>query len=270
MEQLSLPMDVEIMIPEHHLVRVVHRAVEELDMQILLPLYKGGGRSSFHPKMMLKVIVYAYTQKIYSSRSIAKALQENIYFMWLSGHQKPDFRTINRFRSDKMKDIIYEVFFSIVDLLKNKGLVRLEHYFLDGTKIEASANKYTFVWKKSTEKYDLKLDEKYRTIVAGIEQIANDDIHNEEIKDIDQAIEEDPITSEQIENTVKLLETRLELEPKNKTLKKLTKQLKSDLLPRKRKYEEQKASLQGRNSFSKTDKDATFMRMKEDHMLNGN
>ncbi|KIV49834.1 transposase, partial [Aneurinibacillus migulanus] len=97
--------------------------------------------------MMLKIILYAYTNRIYSSRQIAKQLGENIYFMWLSENQKPDFRTINRFRSERMKDVIYETFFSLVDLLRQEGLVKLEDYFLDGTKIEANANKYTFVWR---------------------------------------------------------------------------------------------------------------------------
>jgi transposase len=145
-------MDVEILIPKHHLCRIVDTAVEKMDMNLFLPLYPGGGRPPYHPKMMLKIILYAYTKRIYSSREMAKQLEENIYFMWLSGNQKPDFRTINRFRSERMKDVIYETFFSIVDLLHQEGLVKLEDYFLDGTKIEANANKYTFVWRKSTEK----------------------------------------------------------------------------------------------------------------------
>src|SRR5512137_1639548 len=73
------------LIPEQHLVRVVNDAVEELDLRVLLAQYKGGGTSSYHPKMLLKVLVYAYAEKIYTSRRIAKALRENIYFMWISG-----------------------------------------------------------------------------------------------------------------------------------------------------------------------------------------
>jgi transposase len=100
MEQMSLlPPSLEELIPEHHLVRVVNRVVEELDLAPLLAKYKGGGASSYHPKMMLKVIVYAYTQKIYSSRKMEKALWENIGFMWLSGGNRPDFHTLNNFRS---------------------------------------------------------------------------------------------------------------------------------------------------------------------------
>jgi transposase len=98
-----------------------------------------------------------YTQKLYSSRQIAKPVRENIPFMWLSAQQTTDFRTINRFRSKRMKEIIDEVFSSVLQLLIEEGYVKLEHYFLDGTKIEANANRYTFVWKKATEKHQAKL-----------------------------------------------------------------------------------------------------------------
>ncbi len=170
MDQLILPMDLELKVPPHHLARIVHEAVENLDEYILLQEYKGGGRRSYHPKMMLKILVFAYAEKIYSGRKIEKALQENIYFMWLSNHQKPDFRTINRFRSERMKPIIYDVFFSIIELLHHKGFITLEDYYLDGTKVEANANKYTFVWLKATKRYSEKLDEKFRKIVFDIER----------------------------------------------------------------------------------------------------
>lgn len=267
--QLVLPMDIEILIPDHHLCRIVDAAVEKIDPRLFLPLHPGGGRPPYPPKMMLKVILYAYTNRIYSSRQIAKQLGENIYFMWLSENQKPDFRTINRFRSERMKDVIYETFFSLVDLLRQEGLVKLEDYFLDGTKIEANANKYTFVWRKSTEKYDQKLDEKFRQIVTSIEEVTREDEQAEKETDFQEKWEETPITSEKIEETIKKVEKRLEQHPKNRTLKKAKRQLEKDLLPRKQKYEEQKVTFGERNSFSKTDPDATFMRMKEDHMKNG-
>jgi len=269
MDQLILPMDIEVLIPNQHLCRIVNLAVEKMNPHLLDQLYPGGGRPPFHPKMMLKVILYAYANRIYSSRQIAKQLEENIYFMWLSGHQKPDFRTINRFRSGRMKDVIYESFFAVVDLLKEEGLVKLEDYFLDGTKLEANANKYTFVWKGSTLKYDQKLDEKFHQIVLSIEEVARLDEEAEHEKDLQEKLGETPVTSEKIAETVKRIEERLGHEPKNKVLKKAKRQLENDLLPRKQKYEEQKKILGDRNSFSKTDQDATFMRMKDDHMKNG-
>nr|WP_307585097.1 transposase [Paenibacillus wynnii] len=107
---LCLSMDLEEDIPEHHLVRVVNAAVNRLDDSIFDAAYPGGGHDSYHPKMLTKVIIYAYTQRIYSSRQIAKAVRENIPFMWLAGRQCPDFRTINRFRSQRMKDVLETVF----------------------------------------------------------------------------------------------------------------------------------------------------------------
>lgn len=269
MNQLILPMDVEILIPTQHLSRIVHTAVEKMAPDILDQLYPGGGRPPFHPKMMLKVILYAYANRIYSSRQIAKQLTENIYFMWLSGNQTPDFRTINRFRSGRMKEIIYETFFAIVDLLHEEGLVKLEDYFLDGTKLEANANKYTFVWKGSTLKYDQKLDEKFRQIVLSIEEVSKQDEEAEFEKDFQEKLDEAPITSQKIAETVAKIEERLGHDSKNRVLKKAKRQLEKDLLPRKRKYEEQREILGDRNSFSRTDQDATFMRMKDDHMKNG-
>ena len=105
-----LPTNLNELIPEKHLVRVVNEVIDEMDLEPLMKQYKGGGTSSYHPRMMLKVLVYAYTQKEYSSRRIAKALRENINYMWLSGGNKPNFRTINRFRGVVMRKVMEEVF----------------------------------------------------------------------------------------------------------------------------------------------------------------
>src|SRR4030065_1817703 len=166
-----LPTDLEAQIPPKHLVRVVNAAIEKMDLRALLAQYKGGGTSSYHPKMMLKVLVYAYSQQLYSSRKIAKALRENIYFMWLSGNQQPDFRTINRFGSVVVKDVIEDIFTSVLELLIEEGYVKLGNYFLDGTKMEANANKYSWVWAKSTRRYKQKLQEKVKELIVQIEQV---------------------------------------------------------------------------------------------------
>ena len=143
MNQIALmPARYDEKIPADHLVRVVNESVEKIDLRSLLAQYPGGGRSSYHPQMMLKVLVYAYAERIYSSRRIAKALRENIYFMWISGESAPDFRTINDFRGSRMKGVIDEVFSAVLEHLVSAGHVKLEHYFLDGTKIEADANKH--------------------------------------------------------------------------------------------------------------------------------
>ena len=109
MDQLQLPLSFEDFIPENHLVRVVNTVVDSLELKPLYDRYKEGGCPAYHPRMMLKVMIYSFTQKNYSSRQIAKALRENVNYMWISGGNKPDFRTINRFRLD-MKDVIEDVF----------------------------------------------------------------------------------------------------------------------------------------------------------------
>ena len=106
---LLLPPRLDEMIPADHLVRVVNRVVEEMEISALIKQYKGGGTSAYHPRMMLKVLIYAYVERIYSSRGIAKALRENVNFMWLSGMNQPDHRTLNGFRGERMKGAIEEV-----------------------------------------------------------------------------------------------------------------------------------------------------------------
>jgi transposase len=164
---ILLPTNLDELIPPNHLVRVVNAFVEQMDLAPLLARYKGGGTSSYHPKMMLKVFIYAYTQKIFSSRRIAKALRESIPLMWLSGNNRPDFRTINRFRGELLKGIIEEVFLAVLSLLIDGGYVKLEDYFVDGTKVEANANRYSYVWAKSTQRYQKQLAEKVASPVGG-------------------------------------------------------------------------------------------------------
>lgn len=119
-----LPTDLEAQVSPRHLVRVVSTAIEKMDLSRLMAQYKGGGTSSFLPKILLKLLVNAYTQQLYSSRKIAKALRENIYFIWLSGSQQPDFRTINRFRSGVVKEVIEDIFTSVLELLIEGGYVK--------------------------------------------------------------------------------------------------------------------------------------------------
>ncbi len=269
MDQLCLPMDLEEDIPLNHLVRVVNEAVNKLDDAIFDAAYPGGGRDSYHPKMLTKVIIYAYTQRVYASRQIAKAVRENIMFMWIAGRQRPDFRTINRFRSERIKDVLEAVFTAVLQFLADENYVQLENYFVDGTKIEANANRYTFVWGKAVVKHKAKLQEKVQTLFATIEETEKQEEKTHGSGDLRELGEASQMTSEKLELAVKQLEARLQEKPKNKPLKKAVRTLRKDFLPRLQKYEAHEEVLGNRNSYSKTDKDATFMRMKEDHMRNG-
>mgnify|MGYP001168650846 FL=1 len=275
MEQPSLlPPSLEELIPEDHLVRVVNRVMDELDLEPVLNEYKGGGTSSYHPRMMLKVLVYAYTQRVNSSRQIAKGLRENVNFMWISGNNRPDFRTINRFRSSVMKDGIEVVFGEVLQYLIEGGYVTLENYFLDGTKIEANANKYKWVWAKSTAKYKARLQEKIQELLNNIEQENDAEQEAYGDKDLEEVGGDNKqggggIDSDALQKRIEHLNERLAGKMKDKQTTKAMRTLQEDCLPRQKKYEEQEKILAGRNSYAKTDHDATFMRMKEDAMLNG-
>lgn len=259
-----IPPSWDELIPAGHLVRVVSRAVEQIDLEPLLRKYKGGGTSSYHPRMMLKVLVYAYTQRIYASRQIAKALRENVNFMWLSGGNRPDFRTINGFRGEKMKGVIEEVFSSVLELLVEEGYVKLENYFVDGSKVEANANRHKVVWAKSRAKYQRRLREKVKELLEEIEAVneAENEAYGEE--DLEELGGGGEINAEKLEQKIGELNQRLKDKPDDKKLAKAVKKMEQDYLPRQKRYEEQERKLAGRSSYSKTDEDATFFRMKED------
>lgn len=176
-ELVLFPQDIGERIPESHPVRLLSRIVDSLDLSDLIKTYKAGGTTPYHPRMLLKVVFYAYMNNIYSCRKIEHSLQWDARYMWLSGRQYPSFSTINRFRSEHMKDCINHLFVQVVRLLVELGQVSLDVQYIDGTKIESAANKYTFVWKKSTEKNKAKLEEKIRNILSQIDEgIAQDNI----------------------------------------------------------------------------------------------
>ena len=170
-QSLLLPPSLDELIPLTHSVRVVNAIIDRLDVDDILHTYRGGGNSCFHPRQMLKILVYAYLNNIYSSRRIAQQLSENIHYMWLSGGAKPDFRTINYFRGKRLKGIFDDLFRQVVELLHKEGFVSLEVQYIDGTKLESAANKYGFVWRGSVEKYDKRLREKTDAVLREIEQV---------------------------------------------------------------------------------------------------
>ncbi|MEZ4951401.1 MAG: IS1182 family transposase [Saprospiraceae bacterium] len=256
------PTDIFERIGKDHPVRLVDMLVDKLDLSILYSRYKGGGASSYHPKMMLKVLFYAYLNNTYSCRKIEKALEENIHFMWLSGNSTPDFRTINNFRGKRLKDIIMRLFGEVVKLLKDLDCISLEVQYIDGTKIEATSNRYTFVWRKSVERYKSDLDKKLKVILADIESQIQSDNQEENTLSLPQEID-----SETLKKKVDELNEKLKKKDQpNKEAKSQLKKINKEFLPRLQKYEAQLENLGDRNSYSKTDLDATFMRMKDDHL----
>jgi transposase len=256
------PQNILDKIAPNHPVRLVNKVVDNLDISNLIAQYKGGGTSSFHPRMMVKVLFYSYLSNIYSCRKIERALQENIHFMWLSGCSTPDFRTINYFRGKRLQGEIHKLFAEVVRLLQELNYVSLDIQYIDGTKIEAAANKYTFVWRGSVEKNKEKLEEKIKSVLQDIENQTKEDDKTMSQDNSSQAIDSKLIKE-------KLSQLNARLKESDKKAKKKLSELQQEYLPRLEKYENQLDTLENRNSFSKTDTDATFMRMKEDHMKNG-
>ena len=220
---MLIPLNLEEMIPGDHLVRQVDEIINRIDTSELDKQYKGGGTSAYHPVMLLKVILYAYSQRIFSSRRIAKALRENIHFLWLSRMNQPDFRTVNRFRGVILREMIENVFTQLVEELINLGLVDLEQYFVDGTKMEANANKYSFVWKKSTEKYKAKLQENVKTLLDEVDAVQEweDGVYGE--RDLNEMEGGKEITSEDLQRVADKLNEVLRKEPENKIVKRVKK-----------------------------------------------
>ncbi len=256
------PINIFDKISENHPVRLVDKVVNSLDISHILKKYKGGGTSAYHPRMMLKVLFYSYLSNTYSCRKIAKALTENIHFMFISGNSTPDFRTINDFRGKVLKENIKDLFAEVVKMLVEMGYVSLDIQYIDGTKIEAKSNKYTFVWRGSIEKYKEKLEVKINSILSDIENSIlsdNQEVNKEELPK--------KINSEELKE--KLSELNKKLKEPNKKITKELEKLQEEHLPKLEKYEKDLVILGNRNSYSKTDPDATFMRMKEDHMKNG-
>ena len=260
-QNLLLPPSLDELVPENHMVRVVDAVIDRLDISDILSTYRGGGNSAFNPKMMLKVLVFAYLSNVYSSRRIEELLKRDIYFMWLAGMKRPDFRTINYYRGKRLKVGFDTVFTQVVRLLHEEGFVSLKVQYIDGTKIESVANKYTFVWRGSVEKYDARLKAKTEALLRQIEQ-------NHAIEDKENPVPEE-LTAEEVTKRVERIKEKVDADNLGKEERKALKQIETDSVPRMNRYKEQLETMGSRNSYSKTDPDATFMRMKEDAMLNG-
>lgn len=260
-QNLLLPPSLDELVPENHMVRVVDAVIDRLDISDILSTYRGGGNSAFNPKMMLKVLVFAYLSNVYSSRRIEELLKRDIYFMWLAGMKRPDFRTINYYRGKRLKEGFDAVFTQVVRLLHEEGFVSLKVQYIDGTKIESVANKYTFVWRGSVEKYDARLKAKTEALLRQIEQ-------NHAIENQENPVPEE-LTAEEVTKRVERIKEKVDADNLGKEERKALKQIETDSVPRMNRYKEQLETMGSRNSYSKTDPDATFMRMKEDAMLNG-
>ena len=255
------PLTLDEMIPSNHRARVVNAVIDRLDISAIESRYKGGGTSIYHPRMLLKVITYAYLDNVYSGRRMETLLSENVAYMWLAGMNRPDFRTINLFRSKRLNGVFEGIFTQVVTMLNEEGLVSLDVQYIDGTKMESAANRYTFVWRKRVEKSKAKLESQIRVVLEEAEEA----VKSEEGGEVDDQPDADDLKARTEKVLRKMDEAGIAKSPRRKAVEKV----RDEMLPKKAEYENHLERMGGRNSYSKTDPDATFMRMKEDHMMNG-
>ncbi len=298
-------------------VRFVNHWVNELDVSDILAQYKPGGTSIYHPKVLIKLLIYGYIDRVYSSRDLEQCCRENIKYMWLCGMNQPDHVTIANFRSQKLQSKVKDIFKEVLKEAYTQGLITLETQTVDGTKVESVANKYTHIWIKNVLRHKGNLEQKIECLLDEIEehlQAEDSSLTREkkEIGDDQEGFEQSPVpvrTSERQEDEKQTEDSTLSDDTegaamkdqvsedaekrsgeneqeelasekvanklksygasKDKHVKRKIKNIKEKLLPKLIEYEKKQSTLGDRNSYSKTDPDATFMRMKDDVMGNG-
>ena len=265
--QLKLPLGIGHIIPDNDCVRLLGQFVEELDLRDLYSTYSRVKENQVSTRQMLKIMLYAYHEGNFSSRGIEKDCKRDINYMYLlEGRSAPDHATIARFRSIHFTEVAEKYLSMSVNYLMELGEISGKEIFIDGTKIEANANKYTFVWKKSVTKNQAKLLDKMALLVQEcVETYGLRKIWRGQVKE------------KHLEKVIRQLYRIKEEEGiefvygsgKRKTpLQRHIEELEEGAV-RLKEYSRKLSILGERNSYSKTDPDATFMRMKEDAMLNG-
>ena len=238
------------MIPEEAPVRLTNAQLEELDYRKLYAAYSSRGRKSVtDPRVLFKILVYGYQCGIYTTRKLEEACRYRIDFQWLLWDEGvPDHSTISRFRTGRCAEAVEDLFYQYVRYLEKQGETDHETVFIDGTKLESRAGRYTFVWRKSVEKQLAKVKEKVYALTSATTL---------------EALEKQ--LSDSANGIAFVHGPGRRKSPEQKTWEAL------DALRQKWREYEEKLTIMGkdRNSYSKTDQDATFMRLKDDHMRNG-
>ena len=265
--QIKLPLDLEISIPSDDPVRLVSAFVEEMDLSELYKTYGRIRKNQATPRQMLKLVIYAAMNRIYSSRDIREAWKRDINFMYLlEGMPAPDHATIARFISLHFSACAKVLLAQMSDLLYLLGEISGKTIFIDGTKIESAANQYTFVWKQAITKNQARLYTKLTSFVAeceelyGIRTVYHDQISIHTLKRLKKQL-----CRAKVQEGIVFVHG---IGRRKTQLQKSMEQL-DQYLEKRKEYTKKLYTLGDRNSYSKTDLDATFMRRKEDAMLNG-
>ena len=276
--QTEFVLNFDFTVSNTHIARLIDAFVDSIPSEVLLEENVATtGRPLSHPAALLKILLFAYSRQTYSGRKIELMLEENLPMRWLARDQHYSYHTINNFRrSQHAGNLIKRAFVYFTMALTDHGLIANDAVFIDGTKVEADANKYSFTWRRAVERYHARLREK---AVALYEELVEKRVVQAMAPELVESADGMEIMAEDVEKEITKLNEEIAQEPKvikggsvkkqrRRFLKKLRRQLRQDFIPRAKKYEEAEDTFQGRNSFSKTDHDATFMCMKEDPMKN--
>jgi transposase len=278
LQVLRVPLEIDKLIPACHLVRIVNDCIEKLDMSCFEEYYSNFGCPAFHPKMMIKVWIYGYCERIYTSRRLCKALRENINFIWLSGNQHPCFKTLCDFRSNKMESMVDSVFKEVLLMLVELGYIDLDTLYIDGSKWEANANRYKVVWKKNTVRYKEHVLNRINALLQEIKQLQQqeDATHGgNDLAEVGASTELNVVlNSQEVHQHIIGLQDLVAQQSSydqakahaTKRMKTIEKVLHKEV-KKVEKYEHQQAVLGDRNSYAHTDPDATVLRMKREESL---
>jgi len=262
--QVSLPMNVDYFIGGEESIRTLIEITERLDYSKLNSSYKRMPKTEdATPKQMFQLVILGFMNGIYSLRDLERSCRYDVRFLYiLNGKPAPDHNRFGTFIKTRLsKGVMENLFYQLVHYLKEAGEIDLMNLFVDGTKIEANANKYSFVWKKATNKFEAKLDVKIEVLREKL------------LTDYPLLIQPETELIECLNILLKQAEdasvTFVNGKGKRKTAIQRDVELLAEYCEKKSKYDSYNQTFKGRNSFSKTDKDATFMRLKDDHMMNG-
>lgn len=272
------------------LAHFISKLVDEMDTTELDSCYSDKGTKSYDPKMMLKIVIFAFLNGIYTSRKIEKAVEMNLEFIWLANQNAPDFRTISHFCWTRCRDFVKQALHQIVLKAVEAGNLNPDNCFVDGTTIRANANKHSHVWRKNVVRYQEGVKDRVNEVFEQIEidQIIEDKLYKEDTMNTHaskSAIDAHNLNTQEIKKELEAKEellksclAKLKAKPVvdkqvqkelMKEIRAIGKALKEDV-PKLEKYDKQIETMgENRNSYSKTDPDASFLMHKDQQLLPG-
>lgn len=262
-EQYLLPPSLDEFVPKDHLARFIDTVVDGLDISNILARYKGGGASAFHPRTMLKIWLFGWTRKIYTSRPLAHACTRDVEFMWIAGTQTPSFMTLSEFRKSLGKDI-KTIFKEVVKLAMTAGAIDGSEVYIDHTKIEANSNRHKITWRKNVERYLEKVEHDLDKLLEMIDRL--NDEEDRDSKSPDQPPAAVKITPEMLDALTARINQQLKEGKKDReeaSAERAQVRQGKERLKQQQRYQEALEKLGDKNSMAKNDPEAPAMMMKD-------